>query len=394
LWAVGTLFTLVTIALLVTLLVVNLGAVKWKDLSRERIEQVALFIGIAVAVTTLIVVLAIGGASLGWTGFADKTLWEWLQLLGALAIPLVLAIAGFWFTTQQEARQQRFETLRANSEGKIEEQRAQDAALQAYLDQMSTLLLEEKDLRNDRVRTLMRARTLTVLGRLDPKRKTAVMQFLVEAELVQRVEKSTPLIGLSGADLSGANLFEADLSGADLRQAGLPEANLYYADLSYANLTEALLSHADLSYVNLTGADLSYANLTGADLRHADLTKADLSPWVEGLTDEQIAAAQSLYDATMPNGQKYEDWLKKKYGDGLKSTGTADTTGTTTGTTGAPRGTTTSGTTGGANGGTNTTGATNGGTTGTSTTGAATNGGDTTSANDGVMENGKSGGSS
>src|SRR5215207_5795791 len=125
LWAVGTLFTLVTIALLVTLLVVNLDVVKWEDFSRERREQVALFIGIAVALTTLIVLLAIGGASLGWTGFADKTLWEWLQLLGALAIPLVLAIAGFWFTTQQEARQQSIETQRAQEVQKIENQRAE-----------------------------------------------------------------------------------------------------------------------------------------------------------------------------------------------------------------------------------------------------------------------------
>jgi hypothetical protein len=30
------------------------------------------------------------------------------------------------------------------------------------------------------------------------------------------------------------------------------------------------------------------------------------------LTDEQIAAAESLDDATMPNGQKYEEWLKSK----------------------------------------------------------------------------------
>jgi hypothetical protein len=89
-----------------TLLVANLYPDIWQALSRER---VALFIGIAVAVTTLIVLLAIGGASLGWTGFKDKTLWGWLQLLGALAIPLVLAIVGFWFTTQQEARQQRIE---------------------------------------------------------------------------------------------------------------------------------------------------------------------------------------------------------------------------------------------------------------------------------------------
>jgi hypothetical protein len=105
LWGVGTLLALVTIALLVGLLVVNLEAVKWEDLSRDRIEQVALFIGIAVAVTTLFVLLAIGGASLGWTGFADKTFWDWLQLLSALAIPVVLAAAGLWFTAQQDQRQ-------------------------------------------------------------------------------------------------------------------------------------------------------------------------------------------------------------------------------------------------------------------------------------------------
>jgi hypothetical protein len=30
------------------------------------------------------------------------------------------------------------------------------------------------------------------------------------------------------------------------------------------------------------------------------------------LTDEQIDAADFLDDATVPNGQKYEDWLKSK----------------------------------------------------------------------------------
>jgi uncharacterized protein YjbI with pentapeptide repeats len=419
----------------VGLLVVNLDAVKWEDLSRERIKQVALFIGIAVALTTLFVLLAIGGASLGWTGFGDKTFWDWLQLLSALAIPVVLAAAGFWFTAQQDQRQEAIEKQRAESAQEIEEQRAQDEALQAYLDQMNTLLLEEKlraSEEGSEVRTLARARTLTVLGRLDPKRKAQVMQFLVEARLVQSEDESPPLIRLSGANLRGVYLSDVNLRGADLRGANLKGVDLVGeftvldgADLSDANLTGAVLhepqlkgavlynanlsdadlenawfaqaglSGADLSDTNLRGANLGKATLMDADLTHAVLThatlihavliEADLSGAV-GLTNEQIAAAESLYGATMPNGQKYEDWLK--------STGTADATGTTTGTTGAPRGTTTSGTTGGANGGANTTGATNGGTSWTSTTGGATNSGDTTSANDGVMENGKSGGSS
>jgi len=29
-------------------------------------------------------------------------------------------------------------------------------------------------------------------------------------------------------------------------------------------------------------------------------------------TNEQLEQAKSLEDATMPNGQKYEDWLKSK----------------------------------------------------------------------------------
>jgi hypothetical protein len=76
-----------------------------------------------------------------WTEFGKKSGWEWLQLL---IVPLALAVIGLWFTMQQDARQQQ-----------SEEQRAQDEALQAYLDQMSMLILE-KDLRNSEVDSAVR----------------------------------------------------------------------------------------------------------------------------------------------------------------------------------------------------------------------------------------------
>ena len=86
---------------------------------------------------------------------------------------------------------------------------------------------------------------------------------------------------LSKADLRGANLREADLSEADLYGANLREADLSGADLYGANLREADLSEADLREANLYGAklreaDLSEANLYGAKLREADLSEADL----------------------------------------------------------------------------------------------------------------------
>ena len=222
-----------------------------------------------------------------------KTVWDWMDLL---IVPLALVVIGLVFTMLQDARQQRIEDQRARQAQKIEnqraeaerelaEQRAQDEALQAYLSQMGSLLLE-KDLRESKedseVRTLARARTLTVLGRLDPSRKKALMQFLVEADLVQRVEGRDPIISLRGADLSDAYLSDS-------------------RDLSGANLVGADLSGADLN-----GAELSDANLSGVYLGDANLRGA------KGVTNEQLAAARSLKGATMPNGQKYEDWLKSK----------------------------------------------------------------------------------
>ena len=157
----------------------------------------------------------------------------------ALAIPVVLAAAGFWFTAQQDQRQQDIEERRARAQRDLEEQRAQDTALQAYLDQMGALTLEE-NLRDSEggseARMLARARTLTVLGRLDPKRKRSVVQFLYESTLI---DKADPIVDLSNADLSSV-----DLRLDDLREADLSKVDLSGADLSNANLSNANLSGA------------------------------------------------------------------------------------------------------------------------------------------------------
>ena len=59
-------------------------------------------------------------------------------------------------------------------------------------------------------------------------------------------------------------------------RADLSDANLRNANLSNADLSDANLSNANLSYADLRGADLSNAGLRGADLRGADLRNADL----------------------------------------------------------------------------------------------------------------------
>jgi hypothetical protein len=173
--------------------------------------------------------------SKAWTlrEYGGKPLWDWMDLL---IVPVVLALVTVAFTLVQEGRQTRIEQQRADSalkaeeqradsERKIEEQRAQDAALQAYLDQMSALMLEE-DLRNSEeasgVRTLARARTATVIQRLDANGNQNVIRFLDEAGLAKGGQSSPGLLAgvdLRGAHLEGVALLGTDLSGADLSDA-------------------------------------------------------------------------------------------------------------------------------------------------------------------------------
>jgi hypothetical protein len=285
------------------------------------------------------------------TGFADKTLYDLLQLL---IVPLALAAVGFWFAAQQEARQQQIEDQRARVEREVEAQRAEQVTLQAYLDQMGALLLD-RGLRtadeNSDVRRLARARTLVVLDALSPPRQERALRFLNEAELIQgSPPDDQPVITLKYASLPnselhhrrllrGANLQQANLSGSDLSHtdlrgaylagAHLEDADLEGAHLEGANLSGAYLRGADLSGAYLVDVDLSNAGelwekgtdlwergagLTDADLSGADLTGADLSNAylaganLEGadITDEQLAMCKSLEGATMPDGTKHD----------------------------------------------------------------------------------------
>jgi hypothetical protein len=82
---------------------------------------------------------------------------------------------------------------------------------------------------------------------------------------------------LSGANLRGIDLIDADLSNAGLYGASFIGAYLIRANLRNANLSGAILIGANLSSARLRNADLSGADLSGANLDGADFTYADLS---------------------------------------------------------------------------------------------------------------------
>ena len=100
------------------------GALEVKRLWRQQIKEHWVAILVVVIILVEVVALIILGYRFDWTGFngstrSDKTLWDWMQLL---FIPVVLAIAGFWFNH----RERKAAELRDENERKAAEPTCED----------------------------------------------------------------------------------------------------------------------------------------------------------------------------------------------------------------------------------------------------------------------------
>lgn len=249
---------------------------------------------------------------LAWTGFRGKTLWDWLRfltrLIGTIAIPLVIFYATSVFTTHQQS----VADAQHRNELNAAKEQQRETVLKAYLDDMSTLLLDY-NLHNAasarEVRDVARVRTLTTLLQLDGTRKGILLQCLYEAGLIGSPNAVIPLVSLVGADLRGADLHKAVLAGADLQRAILIGADLRDANLAGANLHSAYLFRANLDNAVLHDARLDNATLINANLHSTDLHSTDLHS--AGLIGANLRGADlrgvsltgaNLHNAIMPNG--------------------------------------------------------------------------------------------
>jgi uncharacterized protein YjbI with pentapeptide repeats len=315
---------------------------RWQPTRRQL-----LWAGVTAALAFLIIVICGYLFEWKWTGLPNQTFWDWLDLL---IVPFVLAIGGYLFTRSENRATQA-----------AAERRAQDEALQAYLDNISNMLIPNREQPSlykarpgDSLSEVARAQTLTVLPRLDGNRKAQVVQFLYESGLIV---KGHQVLNLSGADfsrailagsrdwmdaqfrsdLSGTTLFgrrgwlwNADLRGVDLREAILRDAllrgavligadfrraDLRGASLFKANLRGAILVEANLGGTFLRGADLSGAIVGGASFIGADLSEADLYGTFRSIEDydmtDPLRVPASLFGvpANLAKG-----WTKELFG--------------------------------------------------------------------------------
>jgi ABC-type multidrug transport system fused ATPase/permease subunit len=275
---------------------------------REMVKIIQNRWRVILAIIVLVILIGMGYVWLvterwpDWTGFGEyiglvvlpnqtfqhaKTLWDLMQLL---IIPAILAGGAYWLN--KSARKQEIEIAekRAETERKIASDNRQETALQTYLDKMTELLLDKK-LResevNSEVRAVARARTLTVLRRLDKDRKGALLRFLYEANIIDINKRVIDLSGanLREADMSGANLSGANLSGADMSRANLSGADMSGADMSWEDLIKACLSGAHVSKANMVMACLSVADMKKADMSKVDMSRAKYTKNAKDIRD-------------------------------------------------------------------------------------------------------------
>src|SRR5215218_4595141 len=178
------------------------------------LTAIGVFATLVLAIVVVMVLLRTGGAK----AVADNA-----ALIGAL-----IALGGV-FTAQLVSIA--LDDRRTQESRELEAQRAHEAALQNYVEEVGTLLIEQPLHRaspGDNLSTVVRAQTLAALEGLDPDRKRILLMFLYESGLI---DKGKPVVSLSIANLSGAHLNGANLSEANLLQANLSGAILEVADL-------------------------------------------------------------------------------------------------------------------------------------------------------------------
>lgn len=234
------------------------------------------------------------GYDVPWTGFGEqlvrklpneevlpaKTLWDWLNLL---IIPVVLSMGALALNQAEKRREQRLAQERAAVDRELAAEASREAALQSYFDRLTELLrtgaVHPDAIVNTEVplyALVARARTLSVLPALDPTRRSRVLRFLAELQLIQKDKVVISLVDadLSGVTASGWHLPQIDLSFAHLEDADFAGAYLEGAKFTGSILSRARFTNANLYCAELTGVNLEDAILDGARCQGAVLDAA------------------------------------------------------------------------------------------------------------------------
>jgi uncharacterized protein YjbI with pentapeptide repeats len=223
-----------------------------------------------------------------WTGFGpydeatqgprSKTLWDWLELL---IIPAALGIGAATF-----------QYLENNKERNLRDELNQQRIFDDYIEEVSEKLSQytrDELINNEKMRLLLSANTAFTLNRLTVSRRTAILQFLHQAELITLSRFSRRNIEEQKAVTSVIKLKNATLHDIDLSLIGkyefiydinLSETNLRKANMNNTRISRCFFQEAELTEANFQDSEINTkcrfnkANMKKANLRNTKITGA------------------------------------------------------------------------------------------------------------------------
>jgi len=248
-------------------------------------------------------------------GCLSHSLYEWINLLSNLFVPLAIGILTIVLPLQQEYLNEdqnenshmiSFSNRLRNIESLHDEQK--QTILNTYQQDLANLILKYDSLNNsteddddddERISLIIRTKTLHSLRQLDPARKIILIQLLMDSGIQHRINIShTDLSSL--IFLQGSYYNQLQLINILARNISLKNIYLYQSNFSYSILDDSLFVDSNCSY-----ADFSYASLQRTDWTNTDVTQAIFNYTnLSGakITKEQLAKVQSLKGAILPNG--------------------------------------------------------------------------------------------
>jgi len=257
-------------------------------------------------------------------GCLNHSIYDWLTLLSTLFVPLIVGILTVVLPLQQqnlsERQNENSKTIALNNrlqEMELLHDQQKQIILNTYEHDLCDLIFKysavnsyynntssdgEDDDDNDddeRVSLVIRTKTLHALRQLDPTRKILLIQLLIDSGVQNR-------INLSHVDLSslifppGSFYNQLRFVNVLARKISLKHVSLYQSNFSSSILDESSFHDSNCSY-----ADFSYASLQRTDWKNTDVTQAvfNYSNLLgANITPQQLAKAQSLRGAILPNG--------------------------------------------------------------------------------------------
>ncbi|CAF4176177.1 unnamed protein product [Rotaria sordida] len=244
------------------------------------------------------------------------------KLVSSIIVPLLIGMATVLISVVQldiASKQRTQDLLIANEEREqdlhIADALQQDLVLAAYIEQMSELMLTSNfTINNTIIANICRAKTLTALRQLDSKRKTQLIKFVYEANLIHHNQPHIRLVDaeLDNIDLSDSNHVQGRYR-SELTELPFKRTSLNYASFAHRTIVNGIFEEASLIGANFTNCRFTSTSFFGAILRYANFQNASSKDYINfesadlfgsNISDEMLFNAISIDGANLPNGTR------------------------------------------------------------------------------------------